>query len=83
MPCAHFPQIFENGLWGKWAFEGRGYPKWPKGVPQMLCAHSPKVFANGQRVKLALVVLGKRGLLGERGTLSTLTVLIFSKWAQR
>ena len=78
--CAHFPQIFANGQWGKWTFEGRGYPKCSKGVPQMLCVHSPKIFANGQRGKLALGVLGKRRLLEERGTLSTLIVLIFPQW---
>ena len=54
------PKFFENGQWGKWAFEGRGYPKWPKRVHQIPCAHSPKIFANGQREKLALGVLGKR-----------------------
>ena len=46
----------------------------------MLCAHSPKIFANGQRGKLALGVLGKRRLLGERGTLITLVVPVFRKW---
>ena len=71
MPCAHFPQIFENGQWGKGEFEGRVYPKWPKWVPQMLCAHSPKIFANGQRAKLALGVLEKKEFWEERGTLST------------
>ena len=46
----------------------------------MLCAHSLKIFANGQRGKLALGVLGKRGPLGERGTLITLIVPIFPRW---
>ena len=76
MPCAHFPQIFTNGQWGKWAFEERGYPKWRKG----LCAHSPKIFANEQRGKLALGVLGKRGPLRERSVLITLIVPIFPRW---
>ena len=63
--CAHFPQIFANGQWGKWAFEERGYPKWRKEFPKCSMLIHPKFLQMGRGKNWHLEFWGKEDLWGK------------------
>ena len=53
VPGVHFPQMFTNGHWGKWALRAnvhlgeRDNPRALKRYPQVPYAHLPQMFTNG------------------------------------